>query len=275
VRCRAAVAVAGLVAVLALAGPAAAQPGAAPRAPQLLATANDALAAGDFAAAVELAGQALADPAAPTDGDRAEANRVLGIASFFLGDRLAAEAALLRYLRLDADAHLDPTLVAPEAIVFFEDVRARHADELAASRPKPRRRRYLWLNLVPMAGQLQNGERGKAWLVGGGTALLVGVNLASFLWLRAHCSTSDGTCSSGPSDPGDPAHRDLTDTARTLRVVNAVAGAAAIGLAVYGIVDGFVVYRRQGREAREKERDLQVGASLGPDGLGVGISGRF
>src|SRR5687768_13541808 len=87
-------------------------PGAGPAA--LLGAANAALGAGDPAGAAVLAERAIA--ADPTPADRTEAARVLGLARYFLGQRALAEAAFVEYLLRDPEAHLDPTLVPPEAI---------------------------------------------------------------------------------------------------------------------------------------------------------------
>ncbi|MCA9678505.1 MAG: hypothetical protein KC464_25995, partial [Myxococcales bacterium] len=199
-----------------------------------LADARDALAAGDYDRVV-----ALVTPIdGPTPADRAEARRLLGLARFFLGDYPAAEAAFLDYLALDLDGRLDPALVPPEAVTFFEDVRSRHAAELAARRP--RQRRYWILNLVPVAGQIQNGERGKALALGGVELGLAATNLTTFLVLRSWCSREGFTCESS--------HGDVPDTARKLRTVNYLSGAALVGVYLYGVWDGVRGYRRHRRE---------------------------
>ena len=58
-------------------------------------------------------------------GDRIEALRVLGLSRFFKGDQAGARLAFFEYLRLDTEAHLDPGLVPPEAIVFFDEASGR------------------------------------------------------------------------------------------------------------------------------------------------------
>jgi hypothetical protein len=251
---RTATIVAIVAAAVGLARPAAAQsvddPGAA------LAAAAAALAAGDHQAVVD-----LARPIADRDiarADLAEAHRLLGLAYFFLGDTARAEAALLAYLRLDLDARLDPSLVPPEAVTFFEDVRSRHAAELRKLRP--RQRRYKILNLVPPAGQLQNRQRTKALAIGGAELILAAANVTTYLMLRSWCQRTDFTCVRSGGD--------ATVTARRLRTINYASGIALIGVYLYGVVDGF-------RSApRGRERPV-VGAAPVDGGFVVGASLRF
>jgi len=232
--------IARLVLVLALlvaARAAVAQPaGAAAEPGAVLDAAAAALAAGDYPRTIELAKRALARPA--TKPDRAEAHRLVGLATFFLGDTGQADHELLAYLRLDPDARLDPAVVPPEAITFFEDVRARNAAEL--NKLRPRQRRYSVLNLIPPAGQFQNRDRIKGWTLGAVELGLVATNLTSYFMLRSWCSRDDFTCESDGSD--------VPDKARTARTVNYVSGLALIGVYVYGVIDGYYGYRRRGRE---------------------------
>ena len=221
---RARIAIAAL-AVLALAGPAAADTAG------LLRDANAALGAGDWQRAEQLA-RALTPPLEPAD--RAEAHRILGLAAFFLGRLADAERELLAYMKLDLDARLDPAVTPPEALTFFEDVRARHAAELRALRPRPRR--SLALNLLPPFGQIQNGDRGKAWAIGGGV-VLAAANITSFVFLRRWCSADDRTCG------------DHTEGAQRLRAANWVTGGALIALYAYGVIDGLVGTYQYRREA--------------------------
>ncbi|MCE9574251.1 MAG: hypothetical protein K8W52_13975 [Deltaproteobacteria bacterium] len=161
-------------------------------------------------------------------GDRAEAHRLRGLVWFFRERPVEAEADFLAYLRLELDGHLDPTVTPPEAVSFFEDVRARHATELRALRPKPRR--WLALNLLPPWGQFQNGQRTKGWVIAGVGAGLLAVDVASYAMLRSWCSSANLTCDDGGSH---------TSAARTLRAVNLIAGGALVALYVFGVGDGF------------------------------------
>jgi hypothetical protein len=172
--------------------------------------------------------------------DRAELHRLRGLAGFFAQHLDVAEVELLAYLRLDADAHLDPATVPPEAITFFESVSARHRAELRALHaPATTAKRSFLLTFVPVAGQLQNGQRRKAWAFGLTLGGLAVANLGTYALLRRWCRSSDGTCDSGGVDH--------TAAARRLLVVNAVSG---IGLAVVYAVevyDAITGYRRERR----------------------------
>lgn len=168
--------------------------------------------------------------------DLTEAHRLLGLAYFFLGKRDIAEQHFLAYLRLDLDARLDPALVPPEAVAFFEDVRARHAAELRALRPKPKPKRSVVLELLPPFGQIQNGETTKAWVLGGMLGTFAIANVGSFALLHSWCSSKDGTCDQGGNHVA---------SARTMRTINLTSGAALILTYLYGVYDGVTVGRRQ------------------------------
>ena len=195
--------------------------------------------------------------------DRAEAFRVHGLALFFLDRRDAAEAAFLRYLELDVDARLDPALVPPEAIVFFEDVRSRHAAELRKFRPKPKPRRYWALNLIPVAGQMQNHHYRKGWFIAGLGTVLAATHITTYFVLDSWCDPATRVCRSG-----DEAR---TDAARSLRVFNIASGTLLIGLAIYSVADGFLNYKQTDTQ-ETTALDL---APLGSHGAQVVLRGRF
>ena len=233
---------------------------------EALTTAADALKAGDFGRAAKLAGAVASEvggalsprleassPPRVARQDRAETWRIFGLALFFEGDLVKAEAALLEYLKLDADARLDPALIPPEAIVFLEDVRSRYADEIRGYHPEPTAWRWRALNLIPPAGQFQNGDRRKgSWLAVSGVAL-IGANLGSYARLSRICDAESGC-------------RPYSQ-ARLLRSVN-VASLVGLGaLYVYGVYDGFSGYRRSGRSL-----SITLGPSAAP---GIAVYGRF
>jgi hypothetical protein len=209
-----------------------------------LARANAAVVAGDWDA-VERHIAPLLPGAALGKGDRAELHRLAGLAAFF-HDRLDdAEAEFLAYLKLDIDGRLDPATVPPEAITFFEDVRARHGAELRALRP---RGRGPWvLNFLPPVGQFQNGDKVKGWIIGGGLVALVATNITTYLVLRSWCGNDERLCEPG----GD----NKADSARALRTINVTTGVLAIGLYAYGVIDGIRGYRRRGSMLTIEPRD--------------------
>lgn len=266
---RAAVAIALALGLLAGGGaPAAAgAPGQGAEVASALSSAQDALAAGDYQQAAKISGPLTKTPAPLARGDRAEAWRIYGLAQFFLGERVEAEASLLAFLKLDPDASLDPTLVPPEAVVFFEDVRVRHAGELQKVRSRPKVPKYVWLNLVPAGGQFQNGDRVKGWVVAGASTALLAASVSTFVMLRANC---------GRKGPAGPFCKNWS-AARVEQAVNITTGVGFAGVYIYSIVDGFLGYRRLKEEAAAWERQgaVSVGVSPAVGGASVSLSGRF
>lgn len=229
--------------------------------------ANGALQRGEYQRAADLAQAVTRRPGMVEPADRTEAWRVLGLALFFLDRHQESEAALLEYLKRDVDAHLDPALVPPEAIVFFEDVRSRHAAELRQYRPVPRTTARTFLkNFLPPWGQIQNGQAGKAWVLGLAETLLLGTHLTTYFVYRSWCDPVDDTCDDGA---------DHTVAARKVRVANLVSGALLIGVYAYGVIDGLVEYRRQRRRVPVQARTLSVGVVPTTDGAYLSVFGRF
>lgn len=177
---------------------------------------NVAATAGDWAAVAALVQPLLGGQLPPAD--LAEAHRLAGLAAFFAGARPDAEAHFLAYLRLDLDGQLDPALYPPEAITFFNDVKARNNAELRARRPKARRS---WaLTVVPYFAQAQNGERTKGIVVGTMLATFVAVNVTSFLVLRSWCTRVSGT--GGSSLTCDNNQSDHYSSAPVVRGINTI-----------------------------------------------------
>jgi len=192
--------------------------------------------------------------------ERAEAFRVLGLSLFHQARTEEARASFLDYLRRDPDAHLDPALVPPEAITLFEDVRARNLSEIEALRPKPKKKRYLLLNLVPAGGQFQNGDRGKGIAVAVGIGTLLAANLGSYYWLKKNCDAMTRVC-------GD-ATTSEAKTARQVQSLNQLSGVAVFGLYAYSVIDGLVGYKR-GKQA--ERTPAHMGLSLLPTDGGVEV----
>jgi hypothetical protein len=247
-----------------------AQPGAGSQPADNLGAASSALMDGEYQRAADIAGNVVQRSVGTPD--LAEAYRVYGLALFFLERRTEAEAALLEYLKLDADASLDPTLVPPEAIVFFEDVRARHAADLRLLRPKPKRKRYRFVNLLPPLGQFQNGDRGRGWAIAITGSLLIAANVTSALLYRKWCRDSDGTC-----DGGEMGGTDRTSAAKSVRGINIASGIGLLGLYAYGVIDGYVGYGRESRELAQPRTapSMSVGVIPSGDAVYFSVGGRF
>jgi len=231
---------------------------------EVLRAGNAAATAGDWGTVSQLVDPLLGGQLA--EADLAEAHRLAGLASFFQGRREQAERHFLAYLRIDLDAQLDPSLYPAEAVIFFNDVKARHNAELRARRPKGKR--YWVLNLLPPGGQFQNGQRTKGFVVGG---LLAGFAIAhgtSYLLLRRWCTRTTGmnggsglTCDDGG---------DHYASAGTMRTLNAVSGVGLILTYAYGVIDGAVVYKR-----RTRERAVQPFITTSRDSGFIGVAGQF
>ena len=180
----------------------------------------------------------------PEELDRLEALRVYGIACTLTGRRTAAEGAFLLLLREEPSTQLDPALVRPEAVAFFGEVRARHRAELLAAYRKNRRPYYWALDLIPLAGQLQNRQWRKAIVFGAVELVLLATNITTGALLN-HYEQQDHTFT-GHSGAFEP-----------LRDVNWISFGVLLGVTAGGIIDAFVV------GARRAERDRQVEARLG------------
>lgn len=247
-------------------------PGASPAA--TLRAAATSIEAGDYERASILAlsvlqahSDTVGSRAAVDVHDRAEAWRIYGLSLFFLDRRERAELAFVEWIKLEYEGRLDPALIPPEAIVFFEDVRSRHAAELRAYRPRPPRSRVWALNLLPPGGQLQNRQPVKGWLIAGTGALLLGTNITTYLVLDDWCDNQTGLCISD-----QVSH---TDSARLLRSVNIASGIGFIGVVAYGIIDGFHGFYSQGRARSPAGPSASIGVYPDAGGALVVVEGRF
>jgi hypothetical protein len=177
----------------------------------------------------------------PLEVDRIEALRVYGIACTLTDRKTAAEGAFLLLLREEPKMRLEPSLVRPEAVAFFDEVRTRHRDELLAvyRRTRPR---YNWaLDLLPTVGQFQNHQRAKGFVLGGLELTLLGGTIVTYS-LLTHFEGKDHTFAG---------HEGLYDSARGL---NITCFTALLAVTAYGIIDAFVV----GAQQRHRERDVEA-----------------
>lgn len=230
---------------------------------EVLRQGNAAALAGDWPRVSLLVEPLLSSPL--DAADRAEAHRLAGLAALFQHHGDAAERHFLAYLRLAPSGLLDPALYPPEAVTFFSDVASRHAAELGA-RQSPSRRSW-WLTLIPPLGQLQNGERGKAYVLGGVLGALLVTNLTSYYVLGRWCQVTDGPRGSGLSCYNGSDHN---HEAARLRPFNIASGIGFLAVYAYGMVDGINGYRR-----RSAERAIEPFVTASPDGGTLGITGHF
>jgi hypothetical protein len=250
---------------IAAANPVNAMPDAfGPPATSVLAQANAAATAGDWNRVAALVEPLLRGGQLPK-ADLAEAHRLAGLAAFFAQDTAGAEQHFLAYLKLDLDGRLDPALVPPEAVTFFEDVRARHAAELRALRP---RARGTWVKaLLPPLGQFQNGDTAKGIVIVSALGAFAITNVTTYLVLRSWCTPTSGPAGSGASCDVTVDHNHASASLRTLNITS---GIGLIATYVYGVYDGVVGYRR-----RTHEQFVLPYATAANDGAQVGVFGSF
>ena len=237
-----------------------------------------------------------------TDEEAVEAWRLLGISEYHLGDQAAARTAFVNLLSFDPDYGLDPFLVPPPIVDFFDKVKREHEPDLAPLRERKRalreqqqlaeeaKRRLLaeeqarsgpptkvirvqervyLLNWIPFgAGQFQNGDKGKGTAIAIGELTLALVNVAA---LVAHGQIADDRsrmCTSSQPNCTSPPY---TDSDRTLLgrldTVKYVSAALFWGLYGYGVWDA----HRHFVPIVETE----VGPAGQPTGVKVGLQGRF
>ena len=216
----------------------------------------------DFGAYADAAGslrQMLARAPDLTDAEAVDAYRMLGIAEYQLGDRLAARAAFVNLLSFEPDYGLDAFLVPPPIVEFFDAVKKEHEPALAPLRERRRelaqqrrladdakrrllteeqartgapgkvvrieQRVYLF-NWMPLgAGQFQNGERAKGTAIAAGQLVLGLVNISAIVVHNQIADDRTRTCISEQPGctrpPYSDSDRTLISQVDTLKYVSA------------------------------------------------------
>jgi hypothetical protein len=241
-------AVALALAVAAAAGARADEPPPPARIGSPIAQALDRFDFGDYDGVIALLGPLVENGARdlPLQVDRIEALRVYGIACVLTNRRVAAEGAFLLLLREEPATQLDPRLVRPEAVGFFEDVRARHRHELVDVYRKTRPRYHWFLNLIPTAGQFQNRQPTKGFLFGAAELTLLAGYVTSYGLLSTY-SGNDRTFGN---------HKNIYDDAKPIQYT---CYAALFAVTAAGIIDAFVVGARHARAERAVEQRIGLG----------------
>ncbi len=204
-----------------------------------------------------------------------EAYRILGLSEFQLGDRAAARSAFIALLSIDPDYALDPFLVPPQIVEFFDRVKREAERELAPLRERKRQlkeqerlaeearrkllaeeaarsgppskvvlvqeRIYLF-NWLPFgAGQFQNGETGKGTVIALSQVLLGAVNIAAIV-VHSELATSARRCSYSPGC-SDPPYTDVTrQQLKTLDIIKYASAGLFWGIYGYSVYDAHVHY---------------------------------
>jgi tetratricopeptide (TPR) repeat protein len=224
----------------------------------------------EFGAYSEAAGalrQLLSGAPNLTEAEAADAYRMLGIAEYQLGDKLAARAAFVNLLSFDPDYALDAFLVPPPIVEFFDAVKKEHEPTLAPLRDRRRELReqqrmaeeakrrllaeeqsrtgppgkvvrveervYLF-NWMPLgAGQFQNGDRAKGTAIAASQIVLGLVNVSATVFHNQIAQDRTRVCTSGQPGCSRPPYND--SDRKLLSQVDAVKYVSA-GLfwAVYG-----------------------------------------
>jgi tetratricopeptide (TPR) repeat protein len=216
-------------------------------APPELKRAKDRFEFGAYAEAAGTLRQLLAGTPQLSDAEAVDAYRMLGIAEYQLGDKLAARAAFVNLLSFEPDYALDTFLVPPPIVEFFDAVKKEHEPTLAPLRERRRelreqqrmadeaRRRliteeqartgppgkvvrveervYLF-NWMPLgAGQFQNGDRAKGTAIAAGQIVLGLVNVSAIVFHNQVAQDTNRTCVPGQPGCSRPPY---SDSARTL-----------------------------------------------------------
>jgi tetratricopeptide (TPR) repeat protein len=241
-------------------------------APPELKRAKDRFEFGAYADAAGALRQMLAADPDLTDAEAIDAYRMLGIAEFHLGDLPQARAAFVHLLSYEPDYALDPFLVPPPIVEFFDRVKKEHEPALAPLRERKRslreqerladdakrrllaaeqsrsgpptkvvrvqERLYLF-NWMPLgAGQFQNGQKAKGTAIAAGQVVAGLINISAIVLHNQLAEDRTRTCISG--QPGC-SHPPYTDSDRQLlgrvEAVKYVSAGLFWALYAYGVWD--------------------------------------
>jgi hypothetical protein len=211
-------------------------------APPELKRARDRFEFGAYADAAGTLRQFLATDPELTDGEFVDAYRTLGISEYHLGDLGQARSAFVNLLSHDPDYALDPFLVPPAIVEFFDRVKKEHepalqplrerrralqneqrladeakrrllAEEAARTGPPARvvrvENHHYFFNWLPLgAGQFQNGDKAKGTAIAAGEVVLGAVNIGSYLLHNKIAQDRKRSCVSGQAGCSHPPYSD-------------------------------------------------------------------
>jgi hypothetical protein len=237
-----------------------------------------------------------------SDEEAVEAWRLLGLSEYHLGDKPAARTAFVNLLSFDPDFSLDPFLVPPPIVDFFDKVKREHEPDLKPLRERKRalreqqrladeaKRRLLaeeqarngpptrtlrvqervyLLNWMPFGvGQFQNGDRSKGTALAAGQLTLGLINIAAIV---AHGQIADDRsrmCTS--SQPRCRAPPYTNDDRTLLARLEAVKYASA---GMFWALYGYGVWDAHRHFVPVVETELGPGGQ--PTGVKVGLQGSF
>ncbi len=203
----------------------------------------------EFGAYADAAGtlrQLLSGAPKLTAREMVDAYRMLGIAEYQLGDKLAARSAFVNLLSLEPDYSLDAFLIPPPIVEFFDAVKKEHEPALEPLREHRReladqqrladeaKRRLLpeeqirtgppskivrveervyLFNWFPLgAGQFQNGDRAKGTAIAASQLILGFVNVAAIVLHNQIADDDSRKCVSGQPRCARPPYSDSDRT---------------------------------------------------------------
>jgi hypothetical protein len=205
--------------------------------------------------------------------DAVEALRMLGISEFHLGDLNQARSSFVALLSIEPDYALDPFLVPPPVVEFFDRVKREHEPQLEPLRERKRaaeeqarlaeearrklileeqartgpptkvirvQERIYLFNWMPFgAGQFQNGHKAKGTLIAASQLVLAGVNLGAILVHNQIADDPSRRCSASQTSgcsrpPFSDSDRELLSR---IDVVKYASAAAFWGVYAYGVYD--------------------------------------
>lgn len=236
------------------------------------------------------------------DEQAVEAYRMLGISEYHLGDQAQARASFVNLLSFDPEFALDPFLVPPPIVEFFDRVKKESEPALAPLRERRRqlreqqrlaeeaRRRLLsdeqarsgpptkvvrvqervyLFNWLPLgAGQFQNGDRAKGTAIAAGQVVLGLVNLGAIFVHNQMADDRSRLCTSSQPGCSQPPYTD-SDRALFARVDTVKYTSAALFWALYG----FGVWDAHRHFVAVVETEISPGGTM--SGATVGVKGGF
>lgn len=233
---------------------------------------------GAYADAAGAARELLSRTPPPPEPVALEAWRILGLAEYQLGDKAGAREAFINLLSIDPDQSLDPFLVPPPIVEFFDKVRRDAEPELAPLRERKRqvqeqerlaeeaRRRLLaeelirsgppakvvvveehiyMLNFLPFGvGQFQNGDTTKGIVIAVSQVVFGAINIGAIFAHNAIADDPSRRCS--VSTVTNCSNPPIPDSDRALLnnidVVKYVSAGLFWGMYIYGVADALIHY---------------------------------
>lgn len=233
---------------------------------------------GSFAEAAGTIRAWLSEHPDATGEDAVEAYRMLGISELKLGDTAQARSAFVSLLSLEPDYALDPFLVEPKVVEFFDQVKKEHEPALAPLRERHRalaeqkrladeakqrllleeqarsgpptkviriQERHYFFNWLPLgAGQFQNGQPAKGTAIAAAEVTLGAVNLAAILFHNQIAQDPSRRCAPSQATgcsrpPYRDSDRDLLSRVDTVKYISAGLFWAVYA---YGVLDAHLHY---------------------------------